>query len=78
MNLLANMSDKTEEVIFQIKLADLKEQNGKFEITSVNYCNKLQSKYMAFEEIKRTWRIFKIRQKHIEVTLLTINCGLLN
>jgi hypothetical protein len=31
---------------------------------------------MAFEEIKRTWRIFKIR--HIESNLLTINCGLLN
>jgi hypothetical protein len=30
-DLLANMSDKTEEVIsLEIKLADLKEQNGKF------------------------------------------------
>jgi hypothetical protein len=30
------MSDKTEEVIsfLEIKLADLKEQNGKFKITS--------------------------------------------
>jgi hypothetical protein len=34
---------------------------------------------MAFEELKENVRIFKIRQKLIlKVTLLTINCGLLN